>query len=298
MHSKILGLWLLTLAVLASPIARASDDTDREVAALRERIAQLEQENASLRRQLALPASPTSDSEPATSRPDTVWERIEGALDMRDAQGPAWLQLEVQLDTREFDTLHVMGSAPAPFGTTLFGFVDFESPDGGPDDSRVDASEFFYELDLRRPFWVAPSRGDTGWGEVGWVLEINDSQGTKNSLARAGIYYAPSWSFLRDYAATLYFKGFPLESDGSGHQWSVAWSKSFPDGPLERISLAGFVDVNVDSGARQSHTHIVSDTQIRYHLTPGLRLLAELRYNEFLSGNEDLGLGLGIQLRF
>ncbi len=202
--------------------------------------------------------------------------------------GKARLSMEYQFDTRGFNTFNLTGGTPLPAGFSLFGFVDFESPDGGVDDSRYDLSEFFFEIDLKRKVWE----------DLGVVVEANEMQGADNALSRLGLFYAPSCQILEDLDLFFFVKIFPFESDGQGYQISFTWDKRFPSFLDGRFSIGGFLDANFENGPGRDKVLIVSDTQIRYRLLEGLHLLAEIRVNEFLGAKKDVGLGLGLQYHF
>ncbi len=216
------------------------------------------------------------------------WERLERSISESKTFGKAKLSIEYQFDTRGFNTLNFTGSAPLPAGFNIWGFVDFESPDGGPDDSRYDTSEFFFEIDIKRKIWR----------DLGVIVEINETQGVDNALSRTGLFWTPQGQFLKDHNLFFFVKIFPLESDGRGYQISFAWNKKFPEFLDGRFSIGGFFDANFDNGPGKDKVEIVSDTQFRYHLIDGLHLLAEFRYNEFLGAKKDVGFGFGVQYHF
>ncbi len=216
------------------------------------------------------------------------WEQIERLVDESKTFGKAKLSVEYQFDTRGFNTLNFTGSAPLPAGFNIWGFVDFESPDGGPDDSRYDHSEYFFEIDVKRKVWE----------DLGAIVEVNDMHGTDNALSRLGVFWAPQGQFLEDHELFFFVKIFPLESDGRGYQISFSWDKKFPDVLDGRFSVGGFFDANFDNGPGKDKVEIVSDTQFRYRLIDGLHLLAEFRFNEFLGSNKDVGVGFGFQYHF
>lgn len=238
-------------------------------------------------RQSSVVRSPATDLPDALGEED-LWTQIDEAASESRTFGKPKFSMEYQFDTRGFNTLNVTGSAALPYGFNVWGFVDFESPDGGLNSSRSDLAEHFIEIDLKRKLGK----------DYGVVLEVNDAQGVNDSLGRVGLFYIPQWDWLKQHNVTLFFKGFPYETDGQGGQMSFAWNLRFPDILDGRFSMGGFLDINIDSGARDNKTNVVADHQFRYRLVDGLHLLIELRYNEFLGANRDFGVGFGVQHQF
>ncbi len=236
----------------------------------------------------------TASSTTDTAAPNEVldfeelWEGLDHHASETKTFGKAKLSLEYQFDTRGFNTLNLTGSAPLPGGWNIWGFVDFESPDGGVDDSRTDLSEFFFEIDLKRKVW----------NDFGVVLEVNDPQGVDNALSRVGLFWTPKSQFLKDHNLFFFVKVFPYESDGRGYQISFAWNKKFPNILDGRFSVGGFFDANFENGPGKDKVLIVSDTQFRYRLVDGLHFLAEVRVNEFFDAKKDVGVGFGFQYYF
>lgn len=217
-----------------------------------------------------------------------TWEELERQANETKTFGKEKFSVEYQFDTRGFNTLNFTGTAPLPAGFNIWGFVDFESPDGGADDSRTDLSESFFEIDIKRKVWE----------DFGVIVEVNEAQGVDNALSRLGVFYAPQSQFLKDHKLFFFVKIFPFESDGQGYQISFSWNKKFPDILDGRFSIGGFFDANFDNGSGKDKVLIVSDTQFRYRLIDGLHLLAEVRFNEFLGAKKDIGVGFGLQYHF
>jgi hypothetical protein len=196
-----------------------------------------------------------------------------------------WLTGEYQRDSRDFNTLNFTGYSSLPKGFSIWGFVDFEGGKAGPG-HQSDLSTYFLEMDLRTPDWKG----------VGGIFELDATTGMGNDTGRAGLYYKPSWDWLKKSNAFLFFKGFPVESNGDVRQMSFAWNLKFPNFLSGRFSMGGFADWNFKSGANKD-TNLVSDTQFRFRLVEQLSLLVEYRRNEFIVNSED-GTGLGLQYRF
>lgn len=196
-----------------------------------------------------------------------------------------WLTGEYQFDSRDFNTLNFTGFSKLPYDFSVWGFVDFEGAKGTPN-QQSDLSTYFLELDLRSP----------SWNGLGVIAELDATTGTGNDTGRAGVYYQPKSSWLKENNLFLFFKGFPVESNGNVRQASFAWNLTFPNLVDGRFSMGGFADWNFNSGA-QKDTNLVSDTQFRFRLIENLSLLIEYRRNDFLVNNES-GTGLGLQYRF
>lgn len=253
-----------------------------EVADLEDRIRQLEEENRALKEKIAALES-TEGTKELPQQPETAKA---GNLDKKGSNG--WMTGEYQFDTRGFNTINFTGGANLPRGFTLWGFTDIEAPDV-PGKSRYDVENFFIEIDLRRELYKG----------FGVIAEYNDAQGSNDNLGRFGFNYIARWDWLKDIGLTLYFKAFPIETDGHGSQVSFAWDKRFPGILDGRFSMGGFFDTNFDSGPKDDATNIVSDTQFRFRLIDDLEALVEFRFNEFKgSSSKEQGLGIGLKYKF
>jgi|SaaInlStandDraft_1057018.scaffolds.fasta_scaffold24533_2 hypothetical protein len=196
-----------------------------------------------------------------------------------------WLTGEYQRDSRDFNTLNFTGFSKLPYGFSTWGFVDFEGAKG-VQTHQSDLSTYFLEIDLRSPSWHG----------LGGIVELDATTGMGNDTGRAGIYYQPKATWLKKNHAFLFFKGFPLESNGDVRQISFGWNLKFPDFIDGRFSMGGFADWNLNSGPNKD-TNLVTDTQFRFRLIEKLSLLVEYRKNEFIANNES-GTGVGLQYKF
>ena len=206
-------------------------------------------------------------------------------VEKKDNKG--WMTTEYQFDTRGFDTINFTGGANLPLGFTVWGFTDIETPDISGR-SRQDAENFFMEIDLRRELYKG----------FGVVAEYNDGQGTNDNLGRFGLNYIARWDWLKDIDLSLYFKAFPLETDGHGGQVSFSWNKKFPKILDGRFSMGGFFDLNFNSGSKDDEMNVVSDTQFRYRLIDNLEALVEFRFNEYKVASQEHGFGIGLKYKF
>lgn len=222
-----------------------------------------------------------------TEADEGFWDRMDRVATESRGPGSPWGTIEYQFDTRGFNTLNFTGYSPLPYGFSVWGFVDFQSPDG-PNDERFDTGGFFYEIDLKRNLTE----------QFGLIGEVNDTPGVGNSLGRFGVFYQPKLEVLKENNTWLFFKVFPYETDGEGSQASMAWNTKFPNILDGRFSTGGFVDVNFQSGPSQDDVNVVAECQLRYRLVENLSLLTEVRFNEFLGDGQDLGVGVGLQYRF
>lgn len=220
--------------------------------------------------------------------PTQHWlERAEQWLGESRTFGRDALHAEYQFDTRDFNTIHLMGSARLPAGFDLWGFVDFEALPDTPG-SRGDSSRFFVELDLRRKVW----------SDFGVVAELNEFSGPDNSLGRFGLFYMPSFDWMQEHALFVLVKGLPLETDDKGGQLSLAINKGFPTILGGRVSAGGFIDINFDAGLQEDDTLLVTEWQLRVRLIGNLKAMAEYRRNEFTGGDQEQGVGIGVRYDF
>ncbi len=129
-------------------------------------------------------------------------------------------------------------------------------------------------------------------------MEFNDGQGRNDNVGRFGAFYTPRWPWLKKADLFLYTKWFPLGTEPSRRQGSVAWNWT-PHYLLEgRFSTGGFFDLNFDEKEGHRRGQIVSDTQLRYRLIGNVHALVEYRYNQFAVKDKESGWGLGLQYRF
>lgn len=191
---------------------------------------------------------------------------------------------EYQLDTRGFNSFQLFGSSSLPYSFNIVGSFDFESPISS-EESRYDLSTFFYEIGLTRKFRDG----------LGYMVEANDFNGLENDIYRIGLFYIPPWAFLKAQHLFVFTKVLPVESDGRGGQFSIAWNKSFPHLASGRLSISGFVDFNYDSGINNDEQNIISDVQFIYRLYGGLHFLTEFRYNQFKLPADEFGVGVGFK---
>ncbi len=201
------------------------------------------------------------------------------------ARGKTWVTTEYQFDSRDFNTLNFTGFSALPKGFSVWGFVDFEAAKGASE-RESDLATNFLEIDLRTPRYKG----------LGVILEVNSQSGSKNDLGRAGLYYLPKYDWLDRINLFLFFKAFPIETDGEGGQFSFAWDLKFPGLLQGRLSAGGFVDWNFKSGSSKT-THVVTDTQIRCRIAGNLAFLVEFRKNEFLASKES-GTAVGLKYKF
>lgn len=201
------------------------------------------------------------------------------------ASASSWMTAEYQFDTREFNTLNFTGFSTLPAKFSIWGFVDFEG-DKTKNTRQSDLSTYFLELDLRSP----------DWNGFGATVELDAATSTGNDTGRLGLYYKPQSQWLKKNNLFLFFKIFPLETNGDVRQFSFAWNLKFPKLLDGRFSMGGFADWNFNSGKNKS-TNLVSDTQFRFRLIEDLSLLVEYRRNEFITNNES-GTGIGLQYKF
>lgn len=248
---------------------------------LKDRIKELGKENRMLTEKLAAMESRKSSKD--------FQEQLKAAkarkIDKKDGKG--WMTVEYQFDTRGFNTINFTGGADLPYGFTIWGFTDIETPDSS-NGSRQDAEELFIEIDLSRELYKG----------FGIVAEYNDGERHNDNIGRLGLNYIARWDSLKKIHLNLCFKVFPLETDGHGGQVSFCWDKRFPRILDGRFSMGGFFDLNFDSGANDNETNIVSDTQARYKLTENLEALVEFRFNEYLVASQEHGLGIGLKYKF
>ncbi len=196
-----------------------------------------------------------------------------------------WMTGEYQFDSRDFNTLNLTGFSTLPQNFSIWGFVDFEA-NKASQSRQSDLSTHFIEIDLRSPRW----RG------LGITTELDSTNGIGNDTGRLGLYYLPKAKWLNDNNMFLFFKGFPIETNGDSKQISLAWNIKFAKILDGRFSMGGFADWNFNSG-KKKNTNLVTDTQFRFRLINNLSFLVEYRKNEFITGNED-GTGIGLQYKF
>ena len=261
---------ILSTAHCISPsFAQESQDIRAPLEEAQRRVHVLEAENARLREQVECLTSVRKKVRLVHDhalRPDerSVFARIDQAVAESRTYGRTWLMLMYQWDTREFNTLNIEGSAPLPLGFNVWGFVDFMTPLEDAN-ANEDVSDFFYEIDLKRKvLW--------DWGVM---LEVNEQDGTDNTVGRAGVFWEPKFQFLDDIKLWFQLKAFPYETDHNGGQVALAWNKRFPEFLEGRFSMGGFFDVNLDSGPDDDATNIVSETQVRFRLIEGLHFVTE-----------------------
>jgi len=258
------------------------DENIAEQKRIEERAAELLEEQKQLEKDLGILDGTGSSN---ALEEETFGEKIDRVFKDTQTYGSPFATLEYQFDTRGFNLINLTGGAPLPGGVNLFGFVDIYAPNDA-DSSRADTAQFFYEITARKKLV----------GDWGAFAEVNDAVGEGNSLIRAGAFYNPGTEFMKRNNLMFLVKFGFLETDGEGWQIGSAWNKKFSNFWGGRFSMGGFLDINFDSGA-DKETHIVSDTQLRLRLADKLSLLAEFRYNEFLS-DEEFGTGIGLQYRF
>lgn len=220
------------------------------------------------------------------------WDRIHEGIDRADHffyvdETKAWMTTEYQFDTRGFRTVSFTGASRLPAGFDLWGFVDLETADA-PGNSDTDLNEFFTELDLKRGIWNG----------FGGILEYNDGESRNDNAGRVGLYYAAPWAWLKSWDLVLFTKWFPVGTEPSRRQGSLAWNWAPRYVLGGRASTGGFVDLNFDEKEGRYRPQVVSEIQFRYRLLGNLNALLEYRYNEFLVKDREQGLGLGFQYRF
>ena len=256
------------------------------------RVRDLELENDRLRQELETlkkqvhQVTPVHDEAPKPEE-RSLFKKWDEAAAATRTEGHQWFTLMYQWDTREFNTLNVEGSAPLPLGFNVWGFVDFMTPMNDAHKNE-DIADFFYEIDLKRK---------VVW-DCGVILEANDQQGLENAVGRAGVFWEPKSKFLEDTHLWFLLKAFPYETDHEGGQVAIAWDKRFSDFLEGRFSMGGFFDVNINSGADDDGTNIVSETEFRLRLIEGLHFVTELRYNGLLDADDDFGIGFGLKYNF
>lgn len=196
-----------------------------------------------------------------------------------------WITAEYQFDSRDFNTLNFTGFSTLPADFSIWGFVDFEGAKN-TNKQESDLSTYFLEVDLRSP----------SWNGFGFITELDATTGVGNDTGRAGLYYKANSSWLKDNHMFLFFKAFPLESNGDVRQFSFAWNIKYPKVLDGRFSMGGFADWNFNSGANKD-TNLISDTQFRFRIVQNLSFLVEYRINEFIT-KSDKGTGIGLQYKF
>jgi len=192
-------------------------------------------------------------------------------------------------DNREFNTLNLLTSTTTlPYDFGIWGFIDLH---GAHDSGSTDLSRYFIEYRLSRKIdldWLGDVKG------LGFQSEFNDANGGGNNLVRFGLTYRHDLPELFDRRGWLQWRGFPVETDGSGQQASLIYFLPFH----ERAWVSGFADINF----RESQSDVwVIEPQLTIKLDDRFSLLVEYRYNGF----EDLvqtidgeGVAFGLELSF
>ena len=195
------------------------------------------------------------------------------------------LNLTYYFDNRGFNTFAVLASTTAlPWGFSRWGFTDIHSDHNVPA-HRFELTRYFMEYRVRRPLnpdWMLGLHG------AGVELEYNDLNGPGNNVVRLGVTFKHA---LFGKKSWLQWRAFPYESDGSGAQVSLIHVLVLS----ERLSLAGFADLNMNKGAPDRW---VAESELRFALNGTFDLVIEGRYNGFEEANPDLeGLGIALGLK-
>ncbi len=290
------GVFLVLLLAVAWPGVCTASSLEEENARLKARVAELETE---LAQRKGAPPTESQAMRPSTSLMDhpqemrgNWWEQVREGVDRVDHffyvnETKAWALVEYWSDTRGFNTFTVEGASRLPAGFDVWGFTDFTNPDA-PGSSRADLEQFFTEIDLKRELWHG----------LGGIVEYNDGNGRDNNVGRFGAFYQPHWDVLKRMDLWLMTKWFPLGTNASTRQGSVAWNWA-PHNILDgRFSTGGFFDLNFTEQDGHHRPQSVSETQLRYRLVGHLNAVLEYRFNEFLAKDQTSGWGLGLQYKF
>ncbi|MFT5208173.1 MAG: hypothetical protein ACI9CF_001942 [Candidatus Omnitrophota bacterium] len=199
--------------------------------------------------------------------------------------------LTYYMDTREYNTLNLLTSTTAlPYGFKIWGFIDVQSDQGKVHD-RFGLTRYFMEYRLQRalePEWVGGIEG------LSLEAEYNDSNGSRNELARFGITYQHGFPFIPKYNGWVRWRALPYETDGDG--WQASWIYYLPI--TDRIWVNGFADINFDEDSRNQW---VVEPQINFKLNDRFTLVAEYRFNGFERDNsllEGSGWAFGTEMKF
>lgn len=201
------------------------------------------------------------------------------------------VDLTYYFDSRNYNTLNLTTSIPElPLLFNIWGFVDISSEQNNSG-QRFDLTRYFIEYRLRRPLFP---NANTAWQGLGFELEYNDSNGSDNTVLRAGLIYKHPIPFLSNNKSWLQWRYHPYETDGSGSQISVIYFFHIS----KRISITGFTDLNLENGFEDRW---VSEPQINYKINKTFDLVLETRFNEFEDANTTLdgfGVAGGIKIKF
>jgi len=195
------------------------------------------------------------------------------------------------LDNRGYNTVSILtGTGGLPGGFSVWGFTDFQSNQNSSD-NRFDTSRYFMEYRLMLGLdqkWIGGIRG------MDVQAEYSDATGEDNSLVRFGLSLKHALPFGWERKGWLRWRGFPVETDGSGGQVSLAWSL-----PLsKRLSINGFADWNLN---RNGPNRWVVEPEVVWQLLDRFSAHVEFRYNGFEDADPQLdgrGIAAGFGLVF
>ncbi len=198
------------------------------------------------------------------------------------------VMLSYYFDSRDFNTMNVLVNSTAlPWGFNIFGFSDFHGTENVPTE-RFELNRFYHEYRLRRPLDDLPFMPIKGFD---LEFEINDSNLTKDGVARLGVGYQHLVPFLEK--SWLQWRILPWRSDGKGWQLSMTHFLVL----AERIKLIGFADYNVMNNRPNEW---VWESELSFTLTDTFDLIVEGRYNGFqeaIPGLDGVGVAGGIRIK-
>ena len=205
---------------------------------------------------------------------------------MQLAEYKPHMEATYSVDTRSFDNLNLLATGKLPFGFSYYGFVDISSDGVQPGtDEYFDPENYFSRWQLNKNLWKG----------LGVEVEHDASNLPPGvaEVARFGLTYRHDfrvpWSESKAFAIG---KIFPVETDNSGGKTAFVWNV-----PITRhgsIWTDGFFDVHLNKDATDK---IVFEPQLNFRINRYFDLVIEGRYNGFLDGNDDTGVGVGLRIK-
>jgi hypothetical protein len=207
------------------------------------------------------------------------------------AQARPDLTLKYHFDSRGYNTFGIWTSEfDFPYGFGFWGFTDLHGSESDPSNSRFAITRSFSEYRISNSLigdWVH-LKG------LYFEAELN-ALSVSQDLIRFGVGYSYSFSLFGNDPGTIWFRGFPIQTNGHSGELSVEWFI-----PLhERINFSGFTDFDINANGDNNHLWVI-EPALNFHLTNSLFFQFEYRYNDYerVVGLEGQGWALGIGYTF